>query len=201
MRRITEWGHEGIIEYNLRDGGTALSIFADTQTDRVERTKSVISNLIETEFSGRQVSIVEPGCSAGDISGPFAQIGHDVWGCDVVPAAYRAAKERYPAMKVDNAAIQDIETKPCDILVMCEFLEHIDDPRGFIRQWAPFAKAMVISHPVMEDGKDPEVGHVWSYYPQDYANWFVYAQHEMLGVERWDMGFYPMVLTWGRNLR
>ena len=199
MRRITDWNHDGIIEYNLRDGGTALSIFADTQTDRVDRTKTVIQHIIDTEFDGRKVVINEPGCSAGDISGPFAQQGHYVWGCDVSPAAYEATKQRYPAMDVQQIVVQDIEPKTCDILVMCEFLEHIDSPLEFVKSWSEYAECMVISHPVMEDAKDPEEGHVWSYYPNDIVNWFVEADMYCHDLQRWPMGFYPMVLAWGRK--
>jgi len=197
MRRINEWNHEQIIDYNLRGGGNEFSIFEDTQTDRVRLTQAVIDILL-LRLDGPAV-INEPGCSTGDISGPYAAEGHDVWACDVTPGAYQEAQKRYPRLKIDNVTAESVEPKHGDILVMCEFLEHIIDPVGFAGKWMPKSKYAIISHPVMEDGKDPEIGHLWAYYPQDYVNWFAWNNYHIMGTTRWNMGFYPMVLIWGEK--
>ncbi len=36
MKRLTEMSHEQVIAYNLRDGGTAVTFFAEAQTYRVQ---------------------------------------------------------------------------------------------------------------------------------------------------------------------
>lgn len=193
MRRLGAWTHEEVIAYNLRDGGTAVTIFADHQTYRVEKAKlfirSAISNL------GGQVKIVELGCSAGDISGPFAE-EHEVFGIDVVPAAVAATRERYPMMKVVQGQAEDLEPQDCDILVLCEFLEHITDPVALVRAWLPRAKFVVIGHP-LNDGGGTEPGHVWSYTYEDYILWFELGGHRMVETHLFAGPFPEMVMGIG----
>jgi SAM-dependent methyltransferase len=177
VRRQRDWTPEQIVEYNLRDGGTAVTVFGEAQKGRVDDAKEMLSVILET--IGRRATIVEPGCSAGDISGPFAE-QHEVWGCDIVPAAVKATEMRYPAMVVVGGMAEDMEPIPCDVLVLCEFLEHIHDPVAFVKRWMPLAKYTIISHPLVRDGVwDPEPGHIWAYYEQDFWDWWPMGGHRM----------------------
>ena len=196
MRKLNQKSFEDIITYNLRDNGTAVTIFADWQWDRVNRAREYIAKIIA--LSGIQrVKIWEPGCSAGDIAGHFSRL-HDAYGCDVVPAAVAATRERYPKMHVEEAIAETIEPQECDILVLCEFLEHIADPIDFARRWMPLAKYVVIGHPLVGDGYDPEEGHMWAYNDNDFINWFPLGGHELVEACEFPMG-YRMVLGWGRR--
>jgi 2-polyprenyl-3-methyl-5-hydroxy-6-metoxy-1,4-benzoquinol methylase len=130
---------------------------------------------------GRKASIVEPGCSAGDISGPFSE-EHNVWGCDIVPAAVAATERRYPKMTVVEGMAENMAPIECDVLVLCEFLEHIHDPMGFVKRWMPLARHTIISHPLVGDGTwDPEPGHIWAYYEEDFRAWWPSGQHDLTG--------------------
>jgi len=194
MRRIQGWTRDQIIAHNLRWDGTAVSIFLDTQHDRVMKARGIIEMILSEMGPGRY-RIIEPGCSAGDIGGHFST-EHEVIGYDVVPAAVAATHERYPEMSVTQAIIEDIEPTACDILVLCEFLEHIDDPVAFVKAWMPLARFVVIGHPLVKDGWDPEEGHIWAYYPEDFAAWFPMGRHKLGEAWTFQMG-YEMVIGWG----
>lgn len=195
MRRIQGWTMDKIIAYNLRYDGTQVTIFADAQTDRVNRARAYVSTILE-RIDGR-ATIVEPGCSAGDIGGFFSE-DHDVSGCDVVPAAVAATRARYPKMSVEQLTAEEWGARECDILILCEFLEHIHDPVTFVKEWLPLAKYVVIGHPLVQDGWDPEEGHIWAYYPDDFEAWFPMGGHTLREWQLFPMG-YQMIMGWGER--
>jgi hypothetical protein len=198
MRRLKPWDYAEIVAYNLRDNGTAVTVFADAQTDRVERAREYIDTILAGDYDENRALIVEPGCSAGDISGPYAR-EHTVQACDVVPAAVRLARERYPKMHVEQCTAEDFPPRKNDILVLCEFLEHIVDPIGFVKAWLPMSRFSVIGHPLVGDGYDPEPGHLWAYTMDDFDEWFSLGGHVIEEVSTFPMGPYTMVLGWGRR--
>jgi hypothetical protein len=187
--------HEEVIAYNLRDGGTAVTVFADTQTYRVDKARMFVQSALNS-LPGDAV-IVEPGCSAGDISGWFSLTRKaSVLGIDVVPAAVQLARERYPAMRVIEGIADEMEPIPCDVLVLCEFLEHISDPVRFVKAWLPLARFAVIGHPLNDPG-NVEPGHVWSYTLQDYMRWYEIGGHRPLETHLFSGPFPEMVMGIG----
>lgn len=194
MRRIN-LPDEEVIPYNLRDGGMAVSIFADTQAARVDKARKIISGILATQVGRR--GIVEPGCSAGDISGFFSD-EHEVMGFDVVPHAVELAKQRYPKMSVFQAPVEAVKPIPCDILVLCEFLEHVLDPVALVKDWLPLARFVVIGHPLVRDGVDGEAGHTFAYDDDDFQGWFQLGGHKLQQAWTFPMG-YEMIIGWGRR--
>lgn len=197
MRRLVPDSHDETIAYNLRDGGTAVTVFADHQTYRVEKARLFVKSALAT--LPEMPTIVEPGCSAGDISGPFAGRAQ-VIGIDVVPAAVKLARERYPGMMVIEGIADDMVPMECDVLVLCEFLEHITDPVAFVEDWLPRAKYVVIGHPLNDPG-GTEPGHVWSYTYEDYLNWFRIGGHDMIETHLFSGPFPEMVMGIGQTRR
>lgn len=193
MRRISSFTPDQIIDYNLRDGGTAVTFFADAQAYRVERARAFVKELIG-RIDGRAV-IWELGCSSGDIAGYFAN-DHDANGIDIVPAAVRATRERWPAMSVVEGKAEDLEPVPCDVLILTEFLEHIHDPDAVVANWLPLAQSVVIGHPLNDPG-GIEPGHIWSYTYEDYLRWFTLGGHRMLETHLFSGPFPEMVLGYG----
>lgn len=196
VRRLTEQTADEVIAYNLRGGGHEFTVFAETQPDRVARARALIADLLPS--NSNIATIVEPGCSTGDISGYFSA-DHHVIGIDVTPGAAQSARERWPGMHIKEQRIEDIAPMRCDILVLCEFLEHITEPVAFAQAWLPLARYVIIGHPLVGDGNDPEPGHVWAYDLADFANWFALGGHRMMGIERFEMGPYRMALGWGEH--
>lgn len=198
MRRIGLTDEE-IIPYNLRGGGNEFTEFDLGQPDRVQKAREIIST-IGSEMLARYRShavIVEPGCSTGDISGWFSQYGHEATGIDVTPGAAARAREKWPRMMVLEADAEEMDPIPCDILVMCEFLEHIKDPIRFVSRWGAVAHYIVVGHPLVGDGHDPEEGHVWAYQPWDFDAWFKMSGHALRQAWTFEMAGYTMAIGWG----
>jgi hypothetical protein len=197
MRRLNKtMGYEDVLAYNLRDGGTAFTTFEEAQPERVTMARRLITNICHEDPTASL--IVEPGCSTGDISGFFSDT-MDVMGFDVVPAAVDETRKRWPSMHVWQAIAEETEPLSCDILVLCEFLEHIVDPVGFIQKWMPKAKHVVIGHPLVGNGEDPEPGHLWAYEERDFDDWFTITGFKLIEAFQFHMGPYPMVI--GRGSR
>lgn len=194
MRRLTEWTAEDLAAYNLRGDGQEFTIFQDSQRPRVDLARGLIHNIIGREKGRDRMRIVELGCSAGDISGYFSWEDHDVMGVDLVPGAVDAARARYPQMTVMKSDATAMTPTPCDILVLTEFLEHIDDPIGLVKRWLPLARYAVIGHPVDDPG-GIEPGHAWSYNERDFDNWAILGGHQQIESRRFAMGpFEKMII-------
>jgi hypothetical protein len=197
MRRLNGWTYEDIVAYNLRDGGTAVTVFADAQTDRVNKARTLVSNIIN-DYPGRTFTIVEPGCSAGDIAGFFSDV-HNCYGFDIVPAAVTLSRQRYPLFHVEQAVVENVVPIECDILILCEFLEHVIDPVKLVKDWLPLAKHVVIGHPIVGDGSDPEPGHMWAYTDEDYLAWFEMGGHTLVESYAFSMGYERMLIGRGQR--
>jgi hypothetical protein len=189
-----------VIAYNLRDGGNAFSVFAETQPGRVTRARKHIRAILDrpdVDYEGPLI-IMELGCGAGDISGPFSN-DHIVTGFDVTPGAVRAARERFPRMTVIESKVEDQIPLLCDILVLTEFLEHVPEPMKIVKDWFPLAKYVVVGHPLNDPGGN-EPGHLWSYDLDDFRMWFKYGGHLLLTWEEFSEGSFPQMVL-GHGIR
>jgi hypothetical protein len=167
----------------------------DVQKERIERSRKMVDACV----AGRSgLRIVELGCGTLDISGPFST-QHVVYGVECNPEAARIASERWPHAHVNVISLQP---EACDVLVLCEFLEHIPDPCELVKAWLPLAKQVVISHPLNGDLTGDLSGgeHQWSFNEGDFANWFWLGGHELVGYEVFTMSDYQIILGRGRRV-
>ncbi len=152
--------------------------------------------------SDRQPLIVELGCGTGDICGPHVKHA-EVVGFDVNPAAIRVAKQRFPGGMFVEKPIENVSLlgADCDILVMCEVLEHLEDPLQRVKVLGPQAKFMLVSHPLDEALNSDISGgeHRWSFDMDDFHEWFRAAGHRLLKTGLFQMGMYRMVIGLGRR--
>lgn len=147
----------------------------------------------------RNSHITELGCGTCDISGAFS-FRNDVYAYDCNPAALDIAIERYPLLcKV--GPIPD-EPQPSNVLIICEFLEHISDPQALVKAWLPLADEVVISHPLNGDlVRDLSGGeHQWSYNEEDFKQWFAIGGHEIVHQEIFQMGCYEIIIGRGKRV-
>jgi hypothetical protein len=164
------------------------------QKERIERSRAYLSSCI----GGRKgLRIVELGCGTMDISGPFSK-DNLVYGVECNPESARIAVERWPDAHVNVFSLQP---EACDVLILCEFLEHIPEPSSLVSDWLPLAKQCVISHPLDGDiTGDLSAGeHQWSYSEEDFRNWFTIGGHELVEHEVFKMGGYQIILGRGRR--
>jgi len=170
------------------------------QPGRVDLARMFIEKILIKDLHAKNVRIVELGCGAGDVSGPYSD-GEtyvtprglintsriEVIGVDVVPIAAEKIAKRYPNMKTIISPVEELEPIDCDLLVMTEFLEHVHDPITLTRRWMPHADWALIGHPLNEPDPPYEPGHVWSYTKTDWANWF----HDN-NFQIWERVIFPM---------
>lgn len=187
------------------------------QRDRIVRAQVMVTNalteLLHKQSTEKVVSyegvyerpaeptIIEIGCGTADISGPFTRrLKCHVIGIDASEEALAKAKERFPDMSTVHANAL-YHYRPSDVLIMCEFLEHMEDPLDITKRWMPMAQYAVISHPLNEpvDSMIAAGEHQWSFTEEDFDNWFKLNGYEIIEKEIFQMGLYTMIIGVGRN--
>ena len=194
MNRLVWRTPEEQIAYHLADGRAVN--FEESQGARVAKGRELLERALGA--LGRRAEIVELGCGAADISGPFSTT-NTVWGVDIVPAAQVACQERWPDLHFLLGDVNAITAWDVDVVVLTEVLEHLSDPLGLVARWLPHARYSIIGHPIDDPG-NVEGGHVWGYDRDDYLYWFELGAHEPLEVYEFSMGPFPeMIIGAGRH--
>lgn len=170
------------------------------ETDRAHAPRiAKTRGYLELAIGGRTgLTIVELGCGTLDVSGPSAE-QHTVYGFDCNELAIRAAKQRWPSAHLCSVLLGPCH---CDVLVLCEFLEHIPNPDSLVKDWLPLAHSCVISHPLNEDAsKGLSAGeHQWVFDEADFRNWFEIGGHKLLEHESFMLdGGMPIILGRGEH--
>lgn len=195
-------------EYHLRRNDAPE--FDAGQPGRIDLARMFVEKMLVKDLTARPIRIVELGCGAGDISGPYSGEkvystprgtidtgGIEVVGVDFVPVAKETCARRFPEMKFILAPVEDVEPIDSDLLIMCEFLEHVADPLTITRQWMAKSRFALIGHPLNEPDPPFEHGHCWSYSFDDWHNWFRHNNYNIWERVLFPMGFYEMVLGHG----
>lgn len=171
------------------------------QLERIKRARVMaFSMLKDVAIAACPTRIIELGCGTGDISGPFVSENTTVEGFDCNPASLKVAVERFPGF-IGFEQIPD-EPLDCDILVLCEFLEHLENPLDLVSRWLPRAHTCLISHPLDGDlNGDLSAGeHQWSFSLADFFEWFPLGKHKLVAHEVFKMGGYQIVMGRGEHL-
>lgn len=197
MKRVGQGRtREEQLQYHLDDGRAPE--FTISQPGRIETARYLVQKILDE--IGNDKVIIELGCGAGDISGHFSG-ANSVIGFDITPAAQEACNRRWPDMDFRLAAVETVEPIECDILVMTEFLEHVDAPVPIVQKWMPLAGWSVIGHPLDEPDPPYEPGHIWSYTREDWKRWFPLGGHRTHEEFRFPMGPWDaMILGHGQRV-
>jgi len=169
------------------------------QRPRIAKARALVGRAVAEV--GREVHILELCCGTADISGPFAATC-SVRGFDCNRAALEEAMRRFPRGAWQLAAVESLTPETCDVLILCETLEHLADPVGLVKASLPLAKHSVISHPLDEPmGSGLSNGdHQWSFTLDDFKGWFALGGHELVEYELFEMGAYKAVIGRGRRI-
>ncbi len=102
-----------------------------------------VSQLVDywVQRNGRRPKILEIGCGYGYTTYALRKRGFDATGMDISFKAVQKARERYGDyfQCCDVLELAKASTDICDIVVMTELIEHIDDPTAFLIQIAKVA--------------------------------------------------------------
>ena len=170
------------------------------QKERIAKSRVCVDRCIKWLSDLHQPRIIEVGCGTADISGPFSETCY-VIGYDCNQKALEKAAERWPRMVLARESELSTE-RSCDILVMCEFLEHVNKPEWYAKRLLPLARYSVISHPLDGDLESDCSGseHCWSLSEEDFQNWFDLGGHKIVHEERFMNGPYHVALGIGERM-
>ena len=174
------------------------------QADRVQRSRRMVARVLESmkapDAAHTFFTIIEAGCGMSDIGGYFS-MGHKVIGIEANPTHALSCMKRWEHMDVRDGNIETMEPVECDVLILCETLEHLADPMDFCKRWLPKARHVVISCPINGDLQNDASGgeHTWSINEGDFTDFFKVGGHEIREIERFEMGCYRCWLAAGQR--
>ncbi len=101
---------------------------------------------IATRVAGLRVA--DLACGEGYGSDLLAARATDVVGVDANPEAYEHARLRYarPNLRFERTLVESFEG-PCDAVVFCQTIEHIEDPGALLDRFARAAPISYVSTP------------------------------------------------------
>lgn len=138
------------------------------QTDhgpRVQAAADMVSALA-VEVAARTVVDVGAG-DGGLLQRLHLPDGCKAWGYDLQPDSIKYAREHRPGVDVRYGDVLQPGTvswgMPPTIVVCTEMLEHLLDPRAFLRRIDPSVEYGVFSSPYLETGDNHYEYHVWAW--------------------------------------
>lgn len=168
-----------------------------TQWIRVTKTRRFIERAVRESPMGK---VVELGCGTGDLTGQVSFV-RKVTGLDCHEASVREARRRFPEGDWLVGNVVEYTPEECAVVVLCEVLEHLENPEELVKLWLPVAQESVISHPIDGDLQGDLSGgdHCWSFGESDLERWFALGGHEMVEREIFSMGQYRIGVARGRR--
>jgi len=98
--------------------------------------------------------ILDLACGTGAFSLRLREVGFDVAACDVVTNNFRLHGS-VSFVKADlNGCFSDLFEKPFDGIVACEIIEHLENPRSFLRECKKLLRpggAMILTTPNIDN--------------------------------------------------
>lgn len=84
----------------------------------------------------KSLDILEVGCGVGYLTYAMSMDGNRVKGIDISKAAVKKARELFPGINVDVSSTnkESKKKKRYDLVVACEVIEHVENPKAFFDQ-------------------------------------------------------------------
>ena len=100
---------------------------------------------------GERAKILEAGCGEGEIAGHVLQkcTGQQtIEGFDISEKVILDAQKKYPEIRFSTGNIYEIAGGGYELVLCCEVLEHLDDPKGALKQIEKVSgRYMIVSVP------------------------------------------------------
>jgi len=97
----------------------------------------IVNNFISSNTAYPRPRVFDAGCGNGFLAGQLIERGYDVSGCDASEEGVRQASLKYPQGRFEKFSVyEDVSGHfgdEWDLVVSSEVIEHLYDPRMFIR--------------------------------------------------------------------
>lgn len=127
----------------------------------VEKSGAALDLMAAHDF-GQINSVLEVGCGFGRNLSEIAKRTHATYalGCDVSAGAIAFASKHYanavtryiltPSLNINETVkqIRSLRSRPFDLLVLFDVLEHVPNPKTIVRELAPLTKYFLIKLPL-----------------------------------------------------
>jgi 2-polyprenyl-3-methyl-5-hydroxy-6-metoxy-1,4-benzoquinol methylase len=155
-----------------KDRPVSDHIHQEGHRDRLLRTLHDVLFLVD--LFPELKTVVDFGCGNGGFLRELSNIGRVMChGYDLSPAAIDGAIGQYGVNAELKDFVNDLDTcETADIAVMTEVLEHLVDPKEFLRKLKPRIKWIVCSVPANEDAENHYIYHLWAWDAQSFKRMF-----------------------------
>lgn len=141
----------------------------------------VAAMLANRAITAGAASIVDLGCGDGGLLS-LLRPGTPAHGYDLMPANVEHARN-HRRQQVDLADIVQGEPEWADLVVVTEFLEHLEDPHKMVARIAANTRWVVASSPADETDASHDAVHAWAWDRDGYAAMFDAAGITVTGHE------------------
>jgi len=167
------------------------------QQVRIQHARDAVKKIL-LKFKSEYVStahtmrtVVELGANSCDISG-YVSMGHQCHAWEVSPQCVQYIVRNFPWVELHIEDVEIATPMACDLLILCEILEHLVAPEELVKRWLPQARYAVISSPLRGDLEQDLSGgeHCWSFDETDFQNFVRIGGHEVIEQKAFAMGQY-----------
>lgn len=166
---MTEWQlfEPGTVPHFTTPGFFASHPWVDPahQAGHAERTAMVAALVRRVVRDRAPGSLVDLGCGDGSLLTQLRDLPIPAWGYDA--GADNVAHARAAGLDVHRADLLTDPIRYADLVVATELVEHLTDPRGFLRRLP--ATDLVLSSPSAEDADWHYEHHAWAWDLTGYA--------------------------------
>ncbi len=98
--------------------------------------EKALSRILSVDTITNNIKILDAGCGNGSMAGYLLQKGFQVAGGDISASGIGHARKMYPEVKFEIISVYE-DLSACfgddwDVIISCEVIEHLYDPRRFI---------------------------------------------------------------------
>jgi SAM-dependent methyltransferase len=132
----------------------------------------------------RKPRILEIGCGYGYTTYALRRHGYEATGMDISSNAVQQARDRYGNyfQCCDMLELAEANTEICDIMVMTELIEHVEDPARFLAQAAKLLRGSGILIVTTPNKAEAPADAVWeTELPPVHLWWFTEASMRQIG--------------------
>lgn len=149
---------------------------ADEPLVRAMKRATFATQLSLLERTGKGL-LLDLGCGSGFLVELAQERGWEAWGVELAPAAAAVARKRAGAQFVLEGRLETVALPPdpFDAITMFDYLEHVRDPLGVLRQCRELLRpggALLLTTPLVGGFSHRVMGRRWTQFKAEHLQYF-----------------------------